>query len=81
MSSNGGSTGAVSLTAAVQLTEIVGSDTTLHLAHEDIEFIALSQAFESFELDQQVVASFDPRQIHVFDAATGRVVLSAAEVR
>jgi glycerol transport system ATP-binding protein len=73
--------GGVIIEAKVQLAEVVGSDITMHLAHHDIEFIALSQEFRTFELDQRVMASFNPRQIHVFDADNGRVVSSAADNR
>lgn len=71
----------IRLYATVDLAEIVGSETTLHLSHRHLHFIALSQAFERFELDQQITASIDPRQIHVFDATTQQLVFSAAEVR
>ncbi len=71
----------IPLPVNVELAEIVGSDTTLHLSHQDLRFIALSQEFEHFELDQKITASFDPRQIHIFDSQTGQLVMSAAEVR
>jgi len=78
---NDSENGGIKLSASVDLAEIVGSDTTLHLSHQEIKFVALSQEFERFDLDQQVTASFDPRQIHIFDAETQHLVMSAAEVR
>lgn len=71
----------ITLGATVDLAEIVGSDTTLHLSHQHLNFIALAQEFEHFELDQKITASVDPRKIHIFDAATQHLVMSAAEVR
>lgn len=65
--------------ATVELAEIVGSDTTMHLVHDDLRLIALSQDFRSFELNQRVYISFDPGQIHIFDAASGHVIRSAAK--
>jgi len=67
--------------ATVQLAEIVGSDTTLHLIHQGLEFIALSQSVASFDLDQVIRVNFDPRQIHIFDANTQAIVSNAVEVR
>jgi glycerol transport system ATP-binding protein len=73
--------GGVTVDATVELAEIVGSDTTMRLRHHDLEFIALSQEFRHFDLDQHVMVSFDPGQIHIFDIEGGQVVRSAAKVR
>lgn len=73
--------GGISLEATMQLAEIVGSDTTMHLSHEDLDFIALTQEYRQYRLFERVIASFDPRQIHVFDADTNQLIVSAAEVR
>jgi glycerol transport system ATP-binding protein len=67
--------------ATVELAERVGSDTTMHLSHDGLEFIALLHDFKQFELDQRVKASFDPRQIHIFEPNSGNIVKNAAEVR
>jgi glycerol transport system ATP-binding protein len=72
---------ATTLDATVELAEIVGSDTTMHLSHDNLEFIALSQDFRHFQLDQSVKVSFDPRQIHIFDPHSGHIVHNAAKVR
>lgn len=77
----GGANGGVRLDAAVSLAEIVGSDVTMHLTHNNLDFIALSREFKHFELDQKVTVSFDPRQIHIFDVNDGKLIESAAEVR
>ncbi len=71
----------VHLNSIVQLAEIVGSDTTIHLSHEDLNFIALTQEYRRYKLFEPVVASFDPRQIHIFDVNTNQLIVSAAEVR
>jgi glycerol transport system ATP-binding protein len=71
----------VAIEALVELSEIVGSDTTMHLSHHDLKFIALSQDFRTFELDEHVTVSFDPTQIHIFNGQSGQVVSHAAGVR
>lgn len=76
-----GANGGIRLDATVELSEIVGSDTTMHLQHNDLNFIALSQDYRQYDLLQKVVASFDPRQVHIFDAKTHQLISSAAEVR
>ncbi len=78
---NGGDANLIAINANVDLAEIVGSDTTLHLSHGDLNFIALSQSLERFALDQEIHVGFDPRQIHVFDAQTQQIISNAAGVR
>lgn len=73
--------GEITLAATVELAEIVGSDTTMRLLHHNLEFIALSQEFRHFDLDQNVVMSLDPGHIHIFDIDSGHIVRSAAKVR
>lgn len=78
---NGAVNNHVSIDAVVELAEIVGSDTTLHLVHNGLTFIALSSALSHFDLDQQIRVSFDPHQIHIFDAKTQKIVSNATAVR
>ena len=74
-----GVTDLISLPARVDLAEIVGSDTTLHLSHNDLNFIALVQDFLQLGLDAQVTLHLDPKQFHVFDAESGALVTSPRE--
>jgi len=71
----------VTIEALVELSEIVGSDTTMHLSHHNLKFIALSQQFRHFDLDENVTVSFDPTQIHIFNNQNGDVVSHAAGAR
>jgi len=73
--------GMFGMDASVNLAEIVGSDTTLHLTHDDMEFMAVAREMRHFDLDEQINVLFDPRQIHVFDAASGDIVENAVEAR
>jgi glycerol transport system ATP-binding protein len=67
----------ITFPARVSLTEIVGSDTTLHLSHHDLNLIASCPDYLSFELDEQVTLSFDPGHIYVFDTHTLKLVQSS----
>lgn len=78
-SSNGNGKG-ISINARVELAEIVGSDTTMHLSHQNIEFIALTQDFRHFALEEVIHVSFNPRQIHIF-SPSGQLIRNAVEVR
>lgn len=71
----------IALNARVELSEIVGSDTTLHMQHEHLEFIMLTQDFRTFGLDEQVTVYVNPQQIHVFDKDSGDIISVAAEAR
>ncbi|MEO0561955.1 MAG: ABC transporter ATP-binding protein [Chloroflexota bacterium] len=77
----GHGTGGIEMEAVVELAEIVGSETTLHIAHNEMNFIALSQSFVDFDLDEKVQVTLDPRQIHVFDQQSYKIISHAAEVR
>lgn len=80
-STNGASAYEVALPARVELSELVGSDTTLHMQHEDIEFIALTQDFRTFGLDEAITVYINPKQVHVFDVESGDIISTAAEAR
>lgn len=67
--------------AIVELSEIVGSDTTVHLRHNGLNFVALLQTFEHFDLDQKIEVMFDARQMHIFEKDTQEIVSNAVEVR
>jgi glycerol transport system ATP-binding protein len=71
----------VAIPARVELSEIVGSDTTLHMEHDGVDFIALTQDFRHFALDEEITVCIDPRLVHVFDSSTGELISSAVEVR
>ncbi len=71
----------VSISARVDLAEIVGSDTTLHLSHKELSFIALAQNFLHFELDELIRVHFNPRQLHIFNAKSGELIMGSAATR
>ncbi len=67
--------------ARVRLTEIVGSDTTLHLVHDQLEFISHVPEYLTFGLDEKVTISLDPTQVYIFDANSLELVQSSAQTR
>jgi glycerol transport system ATP-binding protein len=71
----------ITFSARVDLTEIVGSDTTLHLSHQHLNLIAHAPEYLSFHLDEQTIVSLDPTRIYIFDAKTSELVRSAAKTR
>jgi glycerol transport system ATP-binding protein len=81
LGANTGHNDMVTLQATIELAEIAGSDTTVHLSHDNLELIALSQELRHFELGERVTVSLDIGHMHIFDADRGQVVFNAAEVR
>jgi glycerol transport system ATP-binding protein len=71
----------VGLPVRVDLAEIVGSDTTLHLSHNGLKLTALTQDVQSFELGQETEIFISPRRVHLFDADSGDLISSAADER
>ena len=70
----------ISLSAELDLAEIVGSDTTLHLSRGDLRLTVLTQDLRQHSLGEQTTIYFDPKRIHLF-GADGQLVQSAAAVR
>lgn len=70
----------VALEARLDLAEIVGSDTTMHLSHDGLSLTALTQDFRQRHLGERTTVYFDPKHIHVF-SPNGDLVKSAAAVR
>lgn len=66
--------------AAVELSEIVGSDTTIHLNHHGTNITALSNDVGFFDLGEEVSMFIDSRQMHVF-SPSGGLLASAQAVR
>jgi len=66
--------------AAVELAEIVGSDTTIHLNHHGANITALSNDVGFFDLGEEVSMFIDSQQMHVF-SPSGSLLASARAVR
>jgi len=70
--------GDLPLPGAVELAEISGSDTFLHVATAIGELVAQLPGVHAFTLGEQVTLHLDPSQAYVFDAR-GDLVLAAGE--
>ena len=57
--------------ATVELSEVVGSDTELHLSHDGHRLIALIPSLKSFALGESVELTFAPETCFLFNATTG----------
>ena len=72
--------GDLPLPGAVELAEISGSDTFLHVGTAIGELVAQLPGVHTFNLGAQVVLYLDPAQAYVFDAR-GDLVIAAGEAR
>lgn len=57
--------------AKVELAEVVGSNTELHLRHKKTKMSLLMQQVEQFPVGENVTAYIDPDRLYIFDADTG----------
>ena len=70
--------GHCALDASLELAEVVGSDTELHLKKDGLSIIAFADKVRHYELGDSVRVSIDPRSCFIFDAAT-RALIAAPE--
>jgi ABC-type sugar transport system ATPase subunit len=59
--------------ARVELAEVVGSDTELHLNHRGIPMVAWMQGMGHFELGSEITAYIHPHRFYIFDGETGKL--------
>lgn len=64
----------VPFNAEVELAEVVGSNTELHLKHGEVRMTLFMDRVERFAVGDKVTPCIDPSQIYLFDAATGKFV-------
>jgi glycerol transport system ATP-binding protein len=65
---------ALPVNGRVELAEVLGSDTELHLKHEGRSLIAWVQGVGSYAIGANVTVYMNPRRFLVFEKATGRLV-------
>ena len=58
----------------IELAEVVGSDTELHLKYENEQLIMLMQQVGPFSVGDEITIYIDPSQFYIFDAQTGEFV-------
>ena len=71
--------GMIPVTTTVELGEVVGSDTELHLDHEGIPLIALLQGVETYEIGNEVKIYLYPDRFFIFDKITGEMIARTHE--
>jgi len=70
--------GHCALDASLELAEVVGSDTELHLSRNSLPIVALANSVRRFDPGETVRVFIDPRSCFIFDAAT-RALVAAPE--
>ncbi len=73
--------GDVALPGTVELAEISGSDTFVHVDTEVGELVAQLSGVHAFTLGASITLSLDPSQVYVFDAAGNLLVAPSTELR
>ncbi len=65
----------IGIQATVELSEVVGSDTELHLTHNDaFRVIVLMQKFVSYEIGDKIDIYCDPQRFFIYDKASRKLV-------
>jgi len=64
----------LSIKATVELSEVVGSDTELHLDHQGIGLVVLMTQVTTFEIGEQVDVNLEPDRFFIFDKETRQLV-------
>jgi len=60
--------------ATVELSEVVGSDTELHLSHRGIPMIALLQGMGSFQINTEITVYVNPHRFFIYDKDEGNLI-------
>ncbi len=61
--------GAVSLSGTVELSEISGAETFVHVRHNGLNLVSHEEGVHSFRLGEPVTVYVDPDRLYAFDAA------------
>lgn len=69
---------AISVKATVELAEVVGSDTELHVIHDGIRLVILAQALLSHRIGEEIDVYLDPHQFFIFEKRTKSLIAKTA---
>jgi glycerol transport system ATP-binding protein len=64
----------IPFSAKVELAEVVGSNTELHLVHENLRLRLFLDRVESFSVGDEVTPYIDPAEVYLFSKTTGKFV-------
>ena len=65
--------------AQVELAEVVGSNTELHIRQGELKLSLLMQRVEQFPVGKEVTAYLDPDHVFLFDAESGAFVTKTSK--
>ncbi len=71
--------GTVPISATIELSEVVGSDTELHLRHGQTSFVAWEQGIGHHTMGSTVTAHLDPTACFLFDGGDGALLVRMDE--
>ena len=60
--------------ATVKISEVVGSDTELHMDHQGVHFVVLLQGMGSYTLDSEITVYIDTHRFFVYDKTSGELI-------
>jgi glycerol transport system ATP-binding protein len=64
----------LAIQAKVELSEVVGSDTELHVNHRGIPLIALLQGMGIFEINTEITLYVNPHRLFIYDGDGGKLI-------
>ena len=78
LSTGNGNGTTIPFKATVELDEVVGSNTELHLNHQGIALVALLDEIGKFEQGAEITAYLNPERLFIFDAETKKLITRTA---
>ncbi|MDZ7697785.1 MAG: ABC transporter ATP-binding protein [Deltaproteobacteria bacterium] len=64
----------IPIKATVELGEVVGSDTELHIDHQGISLVSLLQGMGGYDIGQEITVYLNPERFFIFDESSGKLV-------
>lgn len=74
---NDATTDDITFTGTVELAEVVGSDTEVHLSHEEHRLVSLVPSLRTFPLGSEARFCLSPEDCYLFDADSGALLHSS----
>ncbi len=69
----------IPIETTVELSEVVGSDTELHLDYHGIKLVMLLQQLVSIEIGEEIEVYLDPDRFYIFETATKSLVAKTGQ--
>lgn len=81
LSTNKEKENSIPIKAKIELSEVVGSDTELHVTHENISLIVLMQVIIKYNIGEEIEIYLDPDDIYVYDKLSKQLVFKTAKYK